>query len=144
MSITCASATSTVVGEIAWHTAEDARRACLLSERAYLSGEWPKVSGTVRSSLLLRTATLLLLKRNQLAALLFYEAGKAIPEACADVDEAIDFLNFYGGRSEDAPPSGQGFRGKSWAGGCHHPLEFSPGHSRRDDRRSPGGGQYRV
>jgi RHH-type proline utilization regulon transcriptional repressor/proline dehydrogenase/delta 1-pyrroline-5-carboxylate dehydrogenase len=37
----------------------------------------------------------MLAKRNELSALIVYEAGKSVSEALADVDEAIDFLNFY-------------------------------------------------
>ncbi len=37
----------------------------------------------------------MLAKRNELSALIVYEAGKSVAEALADVDEAIDFLNFY-------------------------------------------------
>ena len=42
-----------------------------------------------------KMANLLTLKRNELASLIVYEAGKTILEALGDVDEAIDFLDFY-------------------------------------------------
>ncbi len=38
---------------------------------------------------------LLLLHRSRLSSLIMLEAGKTIEEAVADVDEAIDFINFY-------------------------------------------------
>ena len=34
-------------------------------------------------------------QRMELSCLIAYEAGKTMPEGLADVDEAIDFLNFY-------------------------------------------------
>jgi RHH-type proline utilization regulon transcriptional repressor/proline dehydrogenase/delta 1-pyrroline-5-carboxylate dehydrogenase len=37
----------------------------------------------------------MLSRRVELASLIVYEAGKVMKEAMADVDEAIDFLNFY-------------------------------------------------
>ena len=40
-------------------------------------------------------AELLTLRRNEFASLIVYEAGKTILEALGDVDEAIDFLDFY-------------------------------------------------
>jgi RHH-type proline utilization regulon transcriptional repressor/proline dehydrogenase/delta 1-pyrroline-5-carboxylate dehydrogenase len=49
--------------------------------------------------MLVKAADLMLSRRNDLSALIVYEAGKSITEALADVDEAIDFLNFYA-RSE--------------------------------------------
>ncbi len=91
----CPSDPSRLVGEIIESTLEDAERACLTSEKAYLSGNWAKAHWLVRSSVLFRAADLLLVKRKQLAALIVYEVGKSIPEAYADVDEAIDFLRFY-------------------------------------------------
>ena len=91
----CPSVPERLVGEIVESTLEDAERACMASEKAYLSGNWAKTHWLVRSSILFRAADLLLVKRKQLAALIVYEVGKSIPEAYADVDEAIDFLRFY-------------------------------------------------
>lgn len=48
-----------------------------------------------RVSVMLKAADLMLLRRNELCSLIVYEAGKTWPEALADVDEAIDFINFY-------------------------------------------------
>ena len=42
----------------------------------------------------------MLLRRLKLAVLICHEGGKTIPEALADVDEAIDFLNFYAREEE--------------------------------------------
>ncbi len=48
-----------------------------------------------RFSSLKRLADLFLLERESLTSLIMLEAGKTIDEALADVDEAIDFINFY-------------------------------------------------
>lgn len=48
-----------------------------------------------RVSVLLKAADLMLIRRNDLSAIMVYEAGKTMTEALADVDEAIDFINFY-------------------------------------------------
>ncbi len=48
-----------------------------------------------RVSVMLKAADLMLLRRNELSALIVYEAGKTWTEALGDVDEAIDFINFY-------------------------------------------------
>ncbi len=49
-----------------------------------------------RAAVLLRAAALLRSRRAELAALEVVEAGKPIPEADADVAEAIDFCEYYG------------------------------------------------
>ncbi len=56
---------------------------------------WSKTPFNIRSSILIMAANLFMVKRNYLASLIVYEAGKSVVEALADVDEAIDFLNFY-------------------------------------------------
>jgi RHH-type proline utilization regulon transcriptional repressor/proline dehydrogenase/delta 1-pyrroline-5-carboxylate dehydrogenase len=48
-----------------------------------------------RLSCLQKLAMLLLKKREELSVLIMQEAFKTIGEAIADVDEAIDFINFY-------------------------------------------------
>ncbi len=84
-----------MVGTISFATEDDVNRAMELAEENYLSGEWSRQFWLSRSSVLLKAADLMLARRNELAALISYEAGKAIPESYADVDEAIDFLNYY-------------------------------------------------
>ncbi len=55
-------------------------------------GQWPAFA---RAITFIRAANLMVIKRSSLAALVVYEAGKSLYEALADIDEAIDFLNFY-------------------------------------------------
>lgn len=57
---------------------------------------WGKKENTLkRVASMLFLADRMLLKRNELSALIIYEAGKTMTEALADVDEAIDFINYY-------------------------------------------------
>ena len=56
---------------------------------------WKDNKLTDRFAALLKLADLLLLNRAKLTVLIMLEAGKTIEEAIADVDEAIDFINFY-------------------------------------------------
>ncbi|MFZ4714367.1 MAG: proline dehydrogenase family protein [Bacteriovoracaceae bacterium] len=54
-----------------------------------------KENAAYRISVLLKTASMMLLARARLAHLIVYESGKTFAEALGDVDEAIDFLQFY-------------------------------------------------
>jgi RHH-type transcriptional regulator, proline utilization regulon repressor / proline dehydrogenase / delta 1-pyrroline-5-carboxylate dehydrogenase len=69
----------------------------VLSTEADLKNSWwgKSTHALYRVSVMLKAADLMLLKRNELSSLMIYEAGKTMTEALADVDEAIDFINFY-------------------------------------------------
>lgn len=54
-----------------------------------------KENHSLRYSKLLMLADKLLFNREELTALIMFEAGKTLDEAIADVDEAIDFILFY-------------------------------------------------
>jgi len=95
VSIRSSSQTECVVGTLQFATIEDGQRALSILAEAYQSGPFPETSIAFRTSLLVKTASLMLASRLDLAALIVYEAGKTMNEALADVDEAIDFLNFY-------------------------------------------------
>ena len=84
-----------LVGTICFAGKEDVDRAMDVVEKGYESGSWSRQFWLSRCSVLLKAADLMLARRNDLAALISYEAGKAIAESYADVDEAIDFLNYY-------------------------------------------------
>lgn len=86
---------SIVVGEIDFANKEDAIKAVETSDELYTKGDWAGRSWIKRSAVLTKAADILLAQRLNLSALIVYEAGKAVAEALADVDEAIDFLNFY-------------------------------------------------
>ena len=55
----------------------------------------------VEKQFLVKAANIMLLRRKELCALIMYEAGKTLKEAFGDVDEAVDFLNFYARGSID-------------------------------------------
>ncbi len=84
-----------IVGEIIFANANDADKAVEATYAAYARGDWAQGSWHKRASILAKAANLMLSKRSELSALIVYEAGKTPAEALGDVDEAIDFLNFY-------------------------------------------------
>jgi RHH-type proline utilization regulon transcriptional repressor/proline dehydrogenase/delta 1-pyrroline-5-carboxylate dehydrogenase len=56
---------------------------------------WRRVPARQRAALLVRAAEQMRAERHDWAAAVLHEAGKARNEALGDVDEAIDFLQFY-------------------------------------------------
>ena len=85
----------TIVGKIRFANTEDAERALSCIDNSYNNGSWANTNWPFRTAMLVKAAGLMLAKRNELSALIVYEAGKSVSEALADLDEAIDFLNFY-------------------------------------------------
>ncbi|MDC1175210.1 bifunctional proline dehydrogenase/L-glutamate gamma-semialdehyde dehydrogenase, partial [Bacteriovoracaceae bacterium] len=84
-----------LVGKIKFAKEEDAKKAIEVADNSYLYGSWSRADWITRSSIMIKAADIMLMNRNRLSALIVYEAGKSFSEALADVDEAIDFLNFY-------------------------------------------------
>lgn len=93
--ITASSSPETLVGRIRFANLEDAERALATIDNSYNSGIWANSLWSFRTAMLVKAAGLMLARRNELSSLIVYEAGKSVSEALADVDEAIDFLNFY-------------------------------------------------
>ena len=58
---------------------------------------WERVPGTWRAEILIRAGSLLRELKFEMAAWMVFEVGKNWGEADADVAEAIDFCDFYGG-----------------------------------------------
>jgi RHH-type proline utilization regulon transcriptional repressor/proline dehydrogenase/delta 1-pyrroline-5-carboxylate dehydrogenase len=83
------------VGRIRFANLDDASVALNTIDQSYNEGIWANSKWPFRTATLIKAASLMLAKRNELSALIVYEAGKSVTEALADVDEAIDFLNFY-------------------------------------------------
>ncbi len=76
---------------------------------------WRTTPAAERAAVLFRAAAWMRGRRNELAALEVFEAGKPWPDADADVCEAIDFLEYYGRQmlrldtgAEVASPPGEG------------------------------------
>ncbi len=63
--------------------------------QGFQNNSWKDNTKIDRFTCLLNLAELLLMQRERLTSLIMLEAGKSIDEATADVDEAIDFINFY-------------------------------------------------
>ena len=61
----------------------------------FINSSWRNHHQAARFYHFCHLADLLLIHREELSALIMIEAGKTIDEATADVDEAIDFINFY-------------------------------------------------
>jgi RHH-type transcriptional regulator, proline utilization regulon repressor / proline dehydrogenase / delta 1-pyrroline-5-carboxylate dehydrogenase len=103
-------AVATVVCRSARARPDDAVRAIETAARAWPA--WRATSWRERAAVLFRAAAIMRRRRGELAALEVFEAGKPIPEADADVCEAIDFCEYYGrealrlaaGVPVDSPP----------------------------------------
>ncbi len=75
-------------------SAEDCRRALQLAEQA--SQDWRQLQPGQRADLVGKIADLYWQHRTELLALLVLEAGKTLPDALAELREAIDFCLYYG------------------------------------------------
>jgi RHH-type proline utilization regulon transcriptional repressor/proline dehydrogenase/delta 1-pyrroline-5-carboxylate dehydrogenase len=84
---------SELIGRVACADQSAAARAVEAARSAF--PEWRDLSARERAEFLLRTAELLRLRRDELAAWEILEAGKGWTEADADVAEAIDYLEYY-------------------------------------------------
>ena len=85
---------STTVAVSASCTTRDADDA-VAAARAAFDG-WRRTPAPERAAVLFRAADWMRQRRNDLAALMIFEAGKPWSEADADVCEAIDFCEYYG------------------------------------------------
>lgn len=83
-----------VIGRIAMRRRADVDPAV---QRARASQPaWGRLPVAQRAACLMRAAERMRVRRHDFAAVVALEAGKARGEALGDVDEAIDFLQFYG------------------------------------------------
>ncbi|MBL7664742.1 MAG: bifunctional proline dehydrogenase/L-glutamate gamma-semialdehyde dehydrogenase [Bacteriovoracaceae bacterium] len=87
--------TSEKLADIHFASNEDTEKALSECAEAFSASWWSQTGGLARYAILLRAAEMMTIKRYELATLIIHEAGKSILEALADVDEAIDFINFY-------------------------------------------------
>lgn len=95
VSIVSQSSPETVVGKIRFANVDDAKMATDIVDKAHTAQAWEKLGVKARAAVFVKAANIMLLRRKELSALIMYEAGKTLKEAFGDVDEAIDFLNFY-------------------------------------------------
>jgi RHH-type transcriptional regulator, proline utilization regulon repressor / proline dehydrogenase / delta 1-pyrroline-5-carboxylate dehydrogenase len=83
-----------VVGTVAYGGRAEAE-AAVAAARAAVPG-WRDAASTERAAVLFRAAALMRAETMELSALMTLEAGKTRREANGDVDEAVDFLEYYG------------------------------------------------
>lgn len=96
----CSSDPKLLVGETRFATAEDATAAVETCLQSFHHKNFSRSSWAQRSAIILKAAQLMMAQRAELSALISYEAGKSLAEAYGDVDEAVDFLNFYGRQNQ--------------------------------------------
>ncbi len=82
-----------VVGSVVLATREDADKAVGIA--AAHQDAWDRLGGEKRATILEKAADLMEARMAHLMALCVREAGKSVPNAQADVREAIDFLRYY-------------------------------------------------
>ncbi|MCC2972931.1 trifunctional transcriptional regulator/proline dehydrogenase/L-glutamate gamma-semialdehyde dehydrogenase [Massilia sp. IC2-476] len=84
---------SDVVGQVVEASRTDVETA--LSAAAAFAGEWEATPVETRAAILERTADLFEQNGTELMALAVREAGKSLPNAIAELREAVDFLRYY-------------------------------------------------
>jgi len=87
-------APDTVIGTVAYGGRAEAEAAVAAARAAVPA--WRDAAPADRAAVLFRAADLMRTETMQLSALETLEAGKTRREANADVDEAVDFLEYYG------------------------------------------------
>ncbi|MEX5745600.1 trifunctional transcriptional regulator/proline dehydrogenase/L-glutamate gamma-semialdehyde dehydrogenase [Massilia sp. X63] len=84
---------SDVVGQVVEASRTDVETA--LAAAAAFAGEWEATPVATRAAMLERTADLFEQNGTELMALAVREAGKSLPNAIAELREAVDFLRYY-------------------------------------------------
>ena len=73
-----------------------------LAAAAGFAGEWQASANGERAAILMRVADLFEENIAELMALAVREAGKSLPNAIAEIREAVDFLRYYAAQAKDA------------------------------------------
>ena len=87
------------VGRVVEAMAADVDRALALGRAA--APDWDALGGAARADCLARMAELMEANRAELLALCLREAGKTLPDAVAELREAVDFCRYYAARARD-------------------------------------------
>jgi RHH-type proline utilization regulon transcriptional repressor/proline dehydrogenase/delta 1-pyrroline-5-carboxylate dehydrogenase len=90
-----------VVGQVQEASKADVDSALLAA--AAFAGAWNARPNRERAAILERVADLFEEHCAELMALAVREAGKSLPNAVAEIREAVDFLRYYGAQVKDAP-----------------------------------------
>jgi RHH-type proline utilization regulon transcriptional repressor/proline dehydrogenase/delta 1-pyrroline-5-carboxylate dehydrogenase len=93
--IVCSSQPELLLGRVKYDTAKDVNTKIDQLFKGYNKNKWKDNHSIDRFAILHKLTDLLLINREELSAIIMLEAGKTIDEAVADVDEAIDFIEFY-------------------------------------------------
>ncbi len=88
----------TTIGHFQKGTREHARMAIAAAKRAF--DEWSQTDYRERAELFRKAATVFSKHKFPLSAILSYENGKSRYESVGEVDEAIDFMNYYANELE--------------------------------------------
>ena len=92
--------TDDVVGH--WVEANDQRIDQAVTAALAAQPEWDAQGFAARAELLLAFADQLEAQRSRLMSLVVREAGKSLPDALAEVREAVDFCRYYAAQARDA------------------------------------------
>ncbi len=84
----------TLVGQIDFLEAKDSSEIISNAQKAFVDSSW-RTDKSLRFKALVKLSELMRTQRDELSSLIIIESGKTALEAYADVDEAIDFVNFY-------------------------------------------------
>src|SRR5215468_8550613 len=90
---------SQIVGYTRDATAQEIRDA--MEEAAAAQPAWDATPAVERSACLLKAADLLQQRRGAFLSLLVREAGKTLPDAVAELREAVDFCRYYAARGRE-------------------------------------------
>jgi len=97
--VTSPADTSEVVGLTRDATAQEIRLA--LEEAAAAQPDWDATPAATRAACLAKAADLLEQRRGTFLSLLIREAGKTLPDAVAELREAVDFCRYYAARARE-------------------------------------------
>ncbi|OLP17479.1 L-glutamate gamma-semialdehyde dehydrogenase [Leptolyngbya sp. 'hensonii'] len=87
-----------VIGKVGLLSVEQAEQAVQAAKAAFPG--WKNTPATQRAAILRQAATLMLQRRDELAAWIVLETGKPLNEANGEVSEAIDFCRYYADEME--------------------------------------------
>lgn len=85
--------TSQLIAKVSKATKDDVENAFQAANEAYKS--WKKWSHKDRAELMLRVTAIIRRRKEEISAVMVYEAGKPWDEAVGDAAEGIDFIEYY-------------------------------------------------
>jgi RHH-type proline utilization regulon transcriptional repressor/proline dehydrogenase/delta 1-pyrroline-5-carboxylate dehydrogenase len=115
-----------LVGQVVYATPTDIDAACAAALAA--APGWAATPPATRAATLWRAADFMEARRPALLALIIRESGKSLPNAVAEIREAVDFLRYYGAQIRGAGSSGatgaQPYAGAVGPIACISPWNF--------------------